>query len=151
MSGQQILTGFDLPVHAEWMRSGNGLQTRYLLSSLRQRDSDAADNFRKARVAPESIESGIHPDKRHSTGSLLEALAEPEKSFVCFSKSGINCGDVVARGPPGESRAAHLLGSPFVAGDHSVTDVDHAVGVLGDVGLMSNQHNGIALCVEFGK
>ena len=38
--------------------------------------------------------------------------------------------------------------SAFVAGDHTVLDVDDAVGVLGDIGFMRYQHNGVAFAMQ---
>jgi hypothetical protein len=36
----------------------------------------------------------------------------------------------------------------FVAGDHTVLNMDDAVSVLRDVGFMGYQHNGIALAMQ---
>lgn len=45
----------------KWQRSGS-------------READAADKVLKSGVAPERVESGIHPDPWHSSGTLQVAL-----------------------------------------------------------------------------
>jgi hypothetical protein len=59
------------------------------------------------------------------------------------SSSKFLCGEKIAsllwRGDPAFA---------FVAGDHAVTDMDDAVGVLGDVSFMGDQHDGVALAME---
>src|SRR5262245_53007673 len=36
----------------------------------------------------------------------------------------------------------------FVAGDDAVTDMDDAVGVLGDIGFMGDKHDGVAFAMK---
>src|ERR1700760_2606829 len=45
-------------------------------------------------------------------------------------------------------KSAAKLFSSFVAGDHAVFDMDDAVGVLGDVGFMGDEHNSVAFAVQ---
>jgi len=63
-------------------------------------NADATNNLREARITPEGIESGIHPDKGHSKGSLLETFLEGGESSVGFSKGGVYGCDVVAAHKP---------------------------------------------------
>src|SRR5215510_3047883 len=44
-----------------------------------------------------------------------------------------------------------LFAFSFIAGDKAVFDVDDAVGMLGNVGFVSHQHNRIAPFVQLGK
>jgi len=50
--------------------------------------------------------------------------------------------------PRGLTEKLWLLVFAFVAGDDAVFDMDNAPGVLGDVGFMGDQHNGIAFAME---
>jgi hypothetical protein len=61
-----------------------------------QGNPDTADDARKARIAPQRVESGIHPDEDHSKGSLLDAFFEPVKSLVVLAQVRIHGSDVVA-------------------------------------------------------
>jgi hypothetical protein len=56
----------------------------------------SANNLDKSRITPEGVESGIHPDIRHSKASLSDAFPEPGESIVGFSQSCIHGGHVVA-------------------------------------------------------
>ena len=74
------------------------LGIRLMVSSARllQGNPDAANDFRKARVASQCVKSGIHPDEDHSKGSLLDPFPEPVKGFVRFPQIRIHRGDVIA-------------------------------------------------------
>src|SRR5579872_5064054 len=50
------------------------------------------------------------------------------------------------RPPPGGSLLLSL-----VTGNHTVFDVDHPVGVIGDIGLMGDQYDGVALAMQMGE
>ncbi len=47
-----------------------------------------------------------------------------------------------------EGKLKHALPDSFVFFDFAVADVDDAPGVLGDVVLVGDQHDGVALLVE---
>src|SRR6516162_4803254 len=61
-----------------------------------QRYPNTTNNFCKSGITSESIESGIHPDKGHSKGSLLDALFEPVERLLLFPQRGIHRGNVVS-------------------------------------------------------
>src|SRR5581483_12260086 len=74
-----------------------------------------------------------------------------ERQKTSFRSSLCLCISVVTRSIRPASDPPHDLGIlsfDFVAFDQAVLDVDDAVGVLGDVMLVSYEHNGVALGVE---
>jgi hypothetical protein len=68
-----------------------------------------ANDVRKPRVTSEGVESGIHPDVRHSKASLSYAFFEPGKSLVGFSQSCIHGGHVVPTDKAFPGRCQELL------------------------------------------
>src|SRR5258705_8550164 len=79
-----------------WLENGRQRERSRSRLFVRERNADAANNFRKSRITSEGIESGIHPDKDHSKRSLPETFLERGESFVGFSKGGVYGRDVVA-------------------------------------------------------
>ena len=52
-------------------------------------NSDAANEILKSRIAPEGVESGIHPDPWHSSRSLEVSLLKRLQSLLLFTELGI--------------------------------------------------------------
>jgi hypothetical protein len=48
-------------------------------------NSGAADEILKSWVAPQRVESGIHPDPWYSSGTLQKRLLQRLKSFFFFA------------------------------------------------------------------
>jgi hypothetical protein len=64
---------------APWSARGKTHTHTHTFLALRQ--ADAVDEILKFRIAAERVESGIHPDPRHSSGALQETLLQGIQSF----------------------------------------------------------------------
>src|SRR5882757_9692889 len=95
----------------------------------------------------ETRDSGREPNRRRCTSLPEKSKYEIQGSFTPFRMT-------IAIGI-GRNGYVHLLlaaavgaGGGMVAGDVAVADGDDAVGILGDIGLVGNDDDGVAVGVE---